>query len=408
MLRTAALAAQVALVSPPPLHGACTGLKREPLTLAEYPEVVMRRWSLVALIPLMVVVAGFIRTHDRGDRLLATELQRWNDVRAREASITQLQALNPEWDLMRRTFLALTLADDAIAHPEREAVDLAAIDDLLASIVQDEAEQGQAHFLLDYGKHGGWRDPAGRSVFVDGEIALVAGARRLVADDPAMAAVHRERAAFVTAALDRSPTAESYPDEGWLFCVTNALVALKMLDQLDGTDHRATIHTTLAGLPREPATGLLASSFTWDGVAKDGPEGSSIWLAVANLAVVDPALAADQYARAKAGLLHGALGLDWASEWGPGWKGPVDVDSGPPVPWIDASASSSGFAIVAAAAMQDRATLAALKRSLLAADAVMLVYPVLAEAADNPMGNVIVAHGTTFGGVWGRLTQPAG
>lgn len=367
----------------------------------------MRRWllcALVPLVPLVLAVVAFARTHDRGGKLLAAEFNRWSDDAAREASIAQLQALNPEWDLMRRTFLALTLADDAIAHPEREAVDLAVIDDLLASILADEAEHGQAHFLLDYGKHGGWRDPAGRSVFVDGEIALVAGARRLVSEDAPTAALHRERAAYVTAALDRSPTAESYPDEGWLFCVTNALVALRMLDQLDGTDHSATIHTTLAGLPREPTTGLLASSFTWGGVAKDGPEGSSIWLAVTNLAVLDPTLAADQYARAKAGLLHGALGLAWAAEWAPGWQGPVDVDSGPPVPWIDASASSSGFAIGAAAAMQDTATLAALERSLLAADAVMLVYPALAEAADNPMGNVIIAHGTKFGGVWSRLS----
>ena len=52
--------------------------------------------------------------------------------------------------------------------------------------------------------------------------------------------------------------------------------------------------------------------------------------------------------------------------------------------------------------MQDTDTVAALERSLLAADAVMLVYPALDEAADNPMGNVIIAHGTKFGGVWSR------
>lgn len=343
----------------------------------------------------------------RSDRLFDRAVADWQDPARRASTTASLRALNPEWDLMRRTFLGLALADRAIAHPDEADRWLPVIDELLFSIVDDEARAGQRTFLLDYADRAPFRDPAGRSVFVDGEVALVAGARRIVRDDaPRIAALHRERVAYVDEALARSPAGlpESYPDEAWLFCVTNALVAVRMADALDGpsADHRARIDAWTAGALalREPGTGLLGSSYTWTGAPLDGPEGSTVWLVATNLQLLDPALAASQYTLARDALVHRFAGLGWASEWGDGWRGPVDVDSGPIVPIVDASPSSSGFALLAARAFGDADTFDALARSLGAADVVVHLDPRLAVLADNPMGDAVLVHALTFGPVW--------
>jgi hypothetical protein len=119
--------------------------------------------------------------------------------------------------------------------------------------------------------------------------------------------------------------------------------------------------------------------------------------------VLDPTFAADQYAAARAALVRAPLGFGYAREWGPGWHGPEDVDSGPIVPILQASPSSSGFALMAARAFGDDATLGALTRSLGAADLVTALDPRLAALAANPMGDVIVLHALTFGPLWQEL-----
>jgi hypothetical protein len=93
-------------------------------------------------------------------------------------------------------------------------------------------------------------------------------------------------------------------------------------------------------------------------------------------------------------LVRRAAGLAWASEWGPGWQGTVDVDSGPVV---DASPSSSGFAIGAARAIGDDVTCRALTRSLRAADVVVAWDPQLRLPADNRVSDVVVWRGLIFG-----------
>src|SRR6185295_13694576 len=88
----------------------------------------------------------------------------------------------------------------------------------------------------------------------------------------------------------------------------------------------------------EPRTGLLVSSYHLDGRWKDGPEGSSIWMAIHDLMIVDEAFARDQYARARRELIGDALGFGYAREWPRGARGATDVDSGPIIPLLDASA----------------------------------------------------------------------
>lgn len=372
---------------------------------------------LLALCALLLVLAGVAVARlpspvERAEALTRRQVQTWSDVAARQATIDELRGFNPEWDFMWRTFTVLTLADRALAAPAEADALLPVIDSLIADTVAAEQAHGQRTFLMAYVDRAPWIDPSGRSVFVDGEVALMLGARRMVRDDaPALAAAHRERVAILAAQLKASPAllGESYPDEAWLFCNTNALVAMRMADVLDGSDHSELIARWVASADRrlrEPATGLLGSEFTWDGRMMDGPEGSSIWLVAVNLLVLDPTLARDQYTRAKDALVGGALGLGWAREWGPGWEGPVDVDSGPIVPIIEASPSSSGFALMAARAFGDRPTARRLERALGAADLVILVDPRLAALADNAVGHAVLAHALTFGPLWAALGAP--
>lgn len=371
--------------------------------------------ALCASIPVglgAAFMASGPSVEERAALLFSDQVAAWQDRALRERTNAALRAQNPEWDFMRRTFLVLSVADHALRHPEDSERWLELIDDVIDVTVAEEAQHGHAYFLLPYVHDGRFRDPQARSVFVDGEIALMLGARRLIADEPVLAEQHRARVATLVRAFEASPALlpESYPDEAWLFCNTNALVAVRMADVLDGTDHSSLIAAWTERAAEhlvEPGTGLLGSEFTWSGTPLDGPEGSSLWLVAINLRLLDPQLAQAQYEGGREALIGGLLGLGWASEWGRGFRGPVDVDSGPIVPFFDASPSSSGFALMASRAFGDEATFARLARSLRAADAILALDPRFRQIASNPMGDVVLLHALTFGPLWERLEDDA-
>jgi hypothetical protein len=286
------------------------------------------------------------------------------------------------------------------------------MDAIITDTLAQEAAAGQAHWLLPYGHARPW-DGTGRSLFVDGEVLVMLGARRLVADDtPAWTAETQRRAALVRGNLGSAgalPIAESYPDEGWTFCHTMALVGLRMHEVLDGADHRAAIEgfTDFAEARLVHAeTGLLNSEFDMQGRIHDGPEGSSLWFTVTALRVLDPAFGQQQYDRARGALGRTFMGLGYAREWPAGYENGVDVDSGPLVPGLEASASSSGLAIAASRAYGDDRWHGQLVGALGAAEAVMTVDPMLAAAADNPVGQAVVQWGLGIGPVWARLGAP--
>jgi len=344
----------------------------------------------------------------RARELLVRNERLWLDETSRARTVSALRAGNPEWDLMWRTFLALSAVDHALRHPDEADRWLSLVDQLIHHTADEAAAHGHEHFLLPYARRQPWVDPAARSLFVDGELALVLGARRVVRDDPAVARAHRDRIAALERAFARAPAGlpESYPDEAWLFCVTNALVALRLADHLDGSDHGALIArfvTQADGILREPSTGLLGSDFTAAGDMLDGPEGSSLWLVATNLRLLDEPLARAQYDGATTHLYRQLMGLGWSREWGPGWRGPVDIDSGPMVPVLAASPSASAFALGATAAFGDTPRHQALTASLRVADLLVRLDPRYAELARHPMGDVVVLHGLGFGPLWERL-----
>ena len=317
----------------------------------------------------------------------------------------EMRSINPEWDFMARTFVVLALANRSL-DPQLSEDHLGVMDTIIADTLAEEAAGGHAWFLLPYGQGDNWvRD--GRSIFVDGEIALMMAAREVV---------HPGRWTNELAGrIDRLEAdlalgyVESYPDEGWMFCHSMALAAVALSDHVTGEDHRALLDGWVA-MAREtlvhPDSGLLVSSFRTDGSWLDGPEGSSVFLTATNLMLVDPAFAEAQYTLARDELGGSLLGMGYAREWPDSWTGPRDVDSGPLVPVIDASPSSSGFALLASAAFEDEVWHTELERALGAADAVIAVDPVMAAMADNAVGDAVLLYAASFGPLWQAVRVP--
>ncbi len=336
----------------------------------------------------------------------------WDDPAAREGSIERMRLANGEWDFMARTFFVLSLANRALERPaERDAL-VATMDRILDETLRLEAARGQAHFLLPYVHDRPFVDASGRSVFVDGEIALMMAARERVARTPRFAAPLRERVEAIVAQMERGPalSAESYPDECWTFCNTLALAAVRLHDDASGEDHSAFLRRWVAHAKAnlvDPETGLLVSSYTRDGRFLDGPEGSSIFMVAHALELVDPAFARDQYARARAELGRDALGFRFAREWPASWQGPTDIDSGPIVPLFEASAGASGMYVLGAEAFDDADARRGLYRSL-----ALAAFPEddgrgARYLASNQVGDAILLYALSQGPLWERVGPPA-
>ncbi len=279
-----------------------------------------------------------------------------------------LRRINPEWDLMSRTFAVLAFTNLALAEPLARQQHLAAADALIDRTLVDE-QRGPHFFLLPYGRRHPFVDDSQRSLFVDGEVALMLAARQLVEPREALREPLRVHVDQVTLQLLRAPFlfAESYPDEGWTFCNTIALAALRLSDRVDGRDHQQLLEQWLASAKAhlvEPRTGLLISSFRMGGAPLAGPEGSTLWLSAHMLQLIDRPFAEDQYRRARALLGRTMLGFGWAAEWPKVLRSADDVDSGPTVPLVDANAGSSGLALLGASAFHDEPYLEALTTSL--------------------------------------------
>jgi len=317
---------------------------------------------------------------------------------------TLLRRMNPEWDLMSRTFGVLAFTNLALSQPQRRAEHLEADDALISQALRDEAH-GHLFFLLPYGRRQPFHDEQQRSLFVDGEVALMLAARQAVEPRADFVEPLVGRIDEVTRQLETAPNhlAESYPDEGWTFCNTIALAALRVSDGVDGRSHEPLIARWLASARLrliEPRSGLLRSSFRHDGSPLDGPEGSTLWLAAHMLQLVDEDFAKDQYQRARHELGHVAFGFGWASEWPASLRNVDDVDSGPTVPLVDANAGSSGLALVGAAAFDDEPFLEGLVTSLQFA-----AFPVKDEtglrfSAGNHLADAVLLYALTEGPLW--------
>jgi hypothetical protein len=266
-------------------------------------------------------------------------------------------------------------------------------------------------FMMPYATKSPWVLDPPRSAFVDGEIALMLASRALLARHPGYETELHHRTEELRARMEKSPvlSAESYPDECWTFCTTLALAAMRVEDTVRGEQRGAAFARRWLDVAREklvdPTSGLLVSSFTQAGRHLDGPEGSSIFLAAHALLLVDPAFARDQYQRARRELGGRFLGFGWAREWPRSWAGPTDVDSGPIVPVVEASAGASGFFFLGATAFEDDTSLAELVTSLDFAAFPVRKGETLRYAASNQVGDATLLYALGFGPLWARVMK---
>lgn len=346
-------------------------------------------------------------------QLAALQLRLWSEPALRKAELDRMRLSNAEWDFMARTYLVMALANIGLREPESKPRCLDAMDRIIGETLRLEKEHGKFYFLMDYARSGSFLRSGDRSLFEDGEIAMMLAARRYLEERPDYRQPLAERVDAMVSYMEKSPVqcGESYPNECWMFCNTVALAVMRMADGLDGTDHSAFVRRWVETARRkltDPATGMLISSFSVDGDSYDGPEGSSIWMVAHCLQVVDPAFAADQYKRARAALGDSILGFGYAREWPASWQGEMDVDSGPVLPILRISAGSSGLAILGAASFGDTPYLRQLLTSLEYGG-----FPSTRDGrrrycAANTVGDAVVLYALVQGPLWENVLRKNG
>lgn len=349
-------------------------------------------------------------------KIVQFHLNMWRDPQEREKIIARMRGSNAEWDFMGRTFLVLALSNLCLRDPARQPEYLGIMDRIISDTIQVETERGQLFFLMDYARERPFIASPARSIFVDGEIALMLGARRLIEENTDWKTAFQERVQLIHAQMESSPVlcGESYPNECWMFCNCIALGALRMAEILDGRDF-APFFTRWLEVARtrlvEPKTGMLISSFLHDGTPGDGPEGTSIWLAAHCLRLISPPFAEDQYRRAREKLRLTFFGFDYAQEWPGDCPGGADIDSGPIIPFLNLSAGSTGLAFLGAASFRDEPYLGALLKTLylggfpeeLPAKVGDIASTTLRFSASNQVGDAVLLYALVGGPLWDKI-----
>jgi hypothetical protein len=336
------------------------------------------------------------------------QLRLWTEPQSREQELGKMRASNAEWDFMARSFLVWSLANMSLRDPGSQPGYLQTMDQIIEETLRLEQDRGMYFFLMPYAHVRPWIMQPPRSLFLDGEIALMLAARRLVEEKPEYQKPLTERVNLIVDRLSKSRQGllESYPDECWTFDHLNALVAIRMADRLDGTDHSALIRGWLALAKQKlvhAETGLLVSNTTMGLRALNGPEGSSIWMIAHLLQPLDPDFARDQYDRARKELGRTTLGFSYAREWPVSWESEPDIDSGPIIPVFNISAGSSGMAFIGATAFQDEPFLSSLATTLDFAAFPTRKKGALKYCASNQVGDAALLYATTLGPLWRKI-----
>jgi len=111
-------------------------------------------------------------------QLAARHLQLWTDPTLRQAELKKMRGSNAEWDFMGRSFLVWSLVNMGLREPAAKGQYLPIIDQIIRETVRIEHEDGIYAFLMPYAKDRPYLVKPARSLFIDGEIALMMGARR--------------------------------------------------------------------------------------------------------------------------------------------------------------------------------------------------------------------------------------
>lgn len=360
--------------------------------------------------PDLATVFSDDRLPAKAEEMAERHLKLWRDPVSRETELQAMRRSNAEWDFMGRTFLVMAFAEMAVRDPSLEPELLPIMDAIIDETLRSEAEHGMHYFLMPYSRSRHYVVQPARSLFIDGEIAMMLAMRRVVQEHEGYRELLAERTKRIATGFSGSASMalESYPDECWLFDHAMAMAAVRVSDYLDRTDHSRLIANWLSKAKEklvDPKTGLLVSSYTTDATPLDGPEGSSIWLAVHCLRLIDPEFAEAQFTRAKAELKRELCGFAWSKEWPSAWEGPLDIDSGAVVPVLEVSAGGSGLAFIAAASFRDLDFLRALHTTLDFAALPVRENGALRYAASNQVGDSAMLYSMVLGPVWKRVLE---
>ena len=344
----------------------------------------------------------------KAGQFAARHIALWTKPDIGQSEISRMRSSCAEWDLMARTFFVLALTNMSLREPNHKQQYLEVVDQIIGQTIELEKENGIYYFLMDYAKNKSFINQPARSLFIDGEIALILAARQMVE-------VREDYKLFLSGRVDiiidymrkgEVFSAESYPDECWTFCNTVALAAITISDILDGRDHSDFCEQWIDMAKQklvDSRTGILFSSYSLDGRPIDGPEGTTIWMTSHCLQIVDEEFAQDQYNRAKKELARDILGFGFAREWPKSWKGLLDIDSGPVVPVVQASPSSSGLSFVAASSFGDDVFLKELFASLHLGGFQKRQDGIIGFYACNQVGEAVILYSMTLGPMWQKV-----
>ena len=375
------------------------------LTLAGVLWLPCLHWLFARPVSTFYVKAG---VSPAARALAARHLELWSDPQRRQQELDRMRVSNAEWDFMGRSYLVWSLANLGLRDPAMKPACLETMDRIIAETLQLEKEKGMTFFLMPYAKDRPYVVHPARSLFLDGEIALMLASRRVLEEKPEYQPLLTDRVNLIVQGWRRSPhlALESYPDECWTFDHVVALAALRTTDYLDGTDHSALIRDWVAMARKrlvDPKSGLLVSSYSVDGTPQIGPEGSSLWMIAHALQWADEDFARDQYNRTRRELGRTTLGFSYAREWPDSWKGPPDIDSGPIIPFFQISAGSSGMAFIGASAFGDDQFLDTLKATIDFAGFPSQKRGALKYCGSNQVGDAALLYAATLGPVWEKV-----
>jgi len=340
--------------------------------------------------------------------LAIRHIQLWTDPQLRERELQRMRASNAEWDFMGRSFLVWSLANVGLRDPATKSGNLETMDRIIEETIRLEQQEGMTFFLMSYAKTNSYVVQPARSLFIDGEIALMLAARRALEEKPEYKELLTQRVNLISDGLQRSPhmLLESYPNECWMFDHSIALSAIRLADYLDQTDHSQLISNWIAMAKQtlvHAESGLLTASFNTKGQPIDGPEGSTLWMVAHCLQILDEDFARDQYRRTRKELGETLLGFGYAHEWPNSWHGPTDIDSGPIIPVLNISAGSSGLAFIGASAFGDEPYLKSLSTTLDFAAFPKRKSGALKYCASNQVGDAALLYAATLGPLWEKV-----
>jgi hypothetical protein len=285
------------------------------------------------------------RVHGLAEEMVAFEAD--DDHRRATGSAGVIDGM---WGLLTHQMTALGLAQVCLSHPGWR--------DRYAPVATRAAAKSLAPELRTvftdawHGEDGetGLDGPHGHAYLAYPALAL--GMARLV--DPAFPADLARRQDALVAAYERrllaSPTAllDTFPGEAYPTDVAAVAAAIAVHGRATGVDHRAVLthwaqQVRAAQIDRR--TGLVLQRMGTDGRMHDAPRASGTGLAAYFAGFADRGLAGE-LASAFFRQERSVLGFGAIHEYGNGYQGAGDIDSGPVVLGIGVSATS--FALAAA------------------------------------------------------------